>query len=209
MASELRSYSSSLSTLLLASLNLILLFLASTSLVPIVVLKSPPTSFGWALFTVSVTTLISSLVGFYSQLTHFCFITHTSLVLTSLVGQILSALSLFLKHESTRNLLGSQRDRKEQWVLMFLLELTFAGMFLVQSVVLVFGCIVEKKWAREYKEIEAQRDEAARKRNRRKARVQEEAMANATALAEVKSNELDEKMRGEYGKWAKKDTEEP
>ncbi|KAF3326552.1 hypothetical protein FCM35_KLT08182 [Carex littledalei] len=209
MSSKLGSCSSSLSTLLLASLNLILLFLASASLVPIFVLKSSPTSFGWTLFTVSATTLLSSLIGFYSQLTHFCFIIHVSLVLASLVGQILSSLSLFLRHESTRYLLGSHRDQKEQWVLMFLLELTFLGMFLVQSLVLVFGCMVEKRWAREFEEVEAEREEATRKRNRRKARVQEEAMVNAQAMAEVKSKGLEDKMRGKYGKWAKNDTEEP
>lgn len=76
-------------------------------------------------------------------------------------------------------------------------------MFLVQSVVLVFGCMVEKQWAREFEEVEAEREEATRKRNWRKARVQEEAMANAQAMAEVKSKELDEKMRSKYGKWAK------
>lgn len=93
--------------------------------------------------------------------------------------------------------------------MMFLLEFTFLGMFLVQCVVLVFGCVVEKRWAREYEEMEAEREEAARKRVRRTARVQEEAMVNAAALADLKSKEMDEKMRGKYEKWEKIDIEGP
>ncbi|XP_072988385.1 uncharacterized protein [Typha latifolia] len=204
---KLRS-SSSVPNLLLSSLNLFLLFLSSASFVPIFLFRSSPTSFGWALFIVSVTTLLSSLVGFYSLLTHFCFITHVSLLLASSVGQVLGFLSLFLQHEATLRLLGSvRRSQREQWVLLTLEEVLLLGMLLVQSIVLISTCVVQKWWAREYEEVEAEREMAAKKRSRRMARVQEEAMANADAMAELKARELDEKMKNKYGQWMKNDLE--
>ncbi|XP_072977813.1 uncharacterized protein [Typha angustifolia] len=204
---KLRS-SSSVPNLLLSSLNLFLFFLSSASFVPIFLFRSSPTSFGWALFVVSVTTLLSSLVGFYSLLTHFCFITHVSLLLASSVGQVLGFLSLFLQHEATLRLLGSvRRSQREQWVLLTLEEVLLLGMLLVQSIVLISTCVVQKWWAREYEEVEAEREMAAKKRSRRMARVQEEAMANADAMAELKARELDEKMKNKYGQWMKNDLE--
>ncbi|KAJ3673651.1 hypothetical protein LUZ60_005643 [Juncus effusus] len=184
--------------LLLSSLNLILLFLSASSLVPIFVLKSSPTSFGWALFTVSFITIVSSLIGFCSQLTPCCFMTHIYIALASLTGQVLSFLSLFLKHESTRSLLSSQRDRKEVWILMFLLEITLFGMALVQCFVLILGCVVEKRWKREDEE-QLEREEMDKKRM---ARVQEEPMLNK----EVEFKGMNE-MSGGFGKLGKNDIE--
>lgn len=200
--------SSLLSNLLLSSLNLLLLFLSSASFVPIFLFRTSPTSFGWALVTVSATTLLSSLVGFYSRLTHLCFITHVSLVLASSVGQVLGFLSLFLRHDSSLGLLGSVRSPKEQWVLLVVEEMLLLAMFVMQSVALILTCVVEKRWAREYEEVEAEREAAARKRSWRMTRVQEEAMANAAAMAEVKGRELDEKMKAKYGQWVKNEFEE-
>ncbi|WOK97874.1 hypothetical protein Cni_G06582 [Canna indica] len=67
-----QSSSSPLPALLLSSLNLILIVLASASFAPVFILKTCPTSFGWPLFAVSSTTAVSSLFGFFSQLTHLC-----------------------------------------------------------------------------------------------------------------------------------------
>lgn len=39
------------------------------------------------------------------------------------------------------------------------------------------------------------------------ARVQEESMANAAKITEVRAKELDEKMMGKYGQWIKTDFE--
>ncbi|URE47599.1 hypothetical protein MUK42_15054 [Musa troglodytarum] len=200
---KLRS-SSSLPNLLLSSLNLLLLVLASASFAPVFLLRTSPTSSGWALFTVSSTTVLSSLLGFFSQLTRLCFVTHVFFILASSVGQALSFLALFLRPEPSLQLLGSDRSRKEQRVLMKVEEALLLGMFLVQSLVLVSACAVQRWWLRQYEEVEAEREASARKRNRRMARVQEEAIANAEAVA----RELEEKTRrGKQGRWAKNDFE--
>lgn len=62
-------------------------------------------------------------------------------------------------------------------------------------------------WVREYEGLEAEREAADEKRRRKIARVQEESMANAAKIAEMKSRELDEKMKIKYGKWMKSDIE--
>ncbi|XP_064985256.1 uncharacterized protein LOC135624999 [Musa acuminata AAA Group] len=201
---KLRS-SSSLPNLLHSSLNLLLLLvLASASFVPVFLLRTSPTSSGWALFTVSSTTVLSSLLGFFSQLTRLCFVTHVSFILASSVGQSLSFLALFLLPEPSLRLLGSDRSRKEQRVLMKVEEALLLGMFLVQSLALVSACPVQRWWLRQYEEVEAEREASARKRSRRMARVQEEAIANAEAVA----RELEEKTRrSKEGRWAKNDFE--
>ncbi|CAL9058928.1 uncharacterized protein LOC135651239 [Musa acuminata AAA Group] len=200
---KLRS-SSSLPNLLLSSLNLLLLVLASASFAPVFLLRTSPTSSGWALFTVSSTTVLSSLLGFFSQLTRLCFVTHVSFILASSVGQSLSFLALFLRPEPSLRLLGSDRSRKEQRVLMKVEEALLLGMFLVQSLALVSACAVQRWWLRQYEEVEAEREASARKRSRRMARVHEEAIANAEAVA----RELEEKTRrSKEGRWAKNDFE--
>ncbi|URE48374.1 hypothetical protein MUK42_07475 [Musa troglodytarum] len=153
---KLRS-SSSLPNLLLSTLNLLLLDLASASFAPVFLLRTSPTSSGWALFTVSSTTVLSSLLGFFSQLTRLCFVTHVSFILASPVGQALSFLALFLRPEPSLQLLGSDRSRKEQRVLMKVEEALLLGMFLVQSLVLVSACAVQRWWLRQYEEVEAER----------------------------------------------------
>ncbi|CAL9199081.1 uncharacterized protein LOC103968518 [Musa acuminata AAA Group] len=200
---KLRS-SSSLPNLLLSSLNLLLLVLASASFAPVFLLRTSPTSSGWALFTVSSTTVLSSVLGFFSQLTRLCFVTHVSFILASSVGQSLSFLALFLRPEPSLRLLGSDRSGKEQRVLMKVEEALLLGMFLVQSLALVSACAVQRWWLRQYEEVEAEREASARKRSRRMARVQEEAIANAEAVA----RELEEKTRrSKEGRWAKNDFE--
>ncbi|GFS33768.1 putative membrane lipoprotein [Actinidia rufa] len=62
-------------------------------------------------------------------------------------------------------------------------------------------------WVREYEGLEAEREVSAKKRSRRIARVQEESMANAAKIAEVKAKELDEKVKNKYGQWVKTDFE--
>ncbi|XP_073105298.1 uncharacterized protein [Elaeis guineensis] len=205
-STKLRS-SSTLPHLILSALNLCLFFISSASFAPIILLRFPPTSFGWALFIVSATTLLSSLLGFYSQLTHLCFITHISIILASSIGQALGFLSLFLRPDPSLRLLSSARSLREQKVLLKLEEGMILGMFMVQSAVLVSACIIQRWWVREYEGVEAEREVIARKRSRRMARVQEEAMANAAAMAEVKARALDEKMKNKYGQWMKNDIE--
>lgn len=83
-------------------------------------------------------------------------------------------------------------------------EALLLGMFLVQSLALVSACAVQRWWLRQYEEVEAEREASARKRSRRMARVHEEAIANAEAVA----RELEEKTRrSKEGRWAKNDFE--
>lgn len=81
------------------------------------------------------------------------------------------------------------------------------AMFVMQLGVLILSCAVQSCWVREYEGLEAEREAADEKRRRKIARVQEESMANAAKIAEMKSRELDEKMKIKYGKWMKSDIE--
>lgn len=79
------------------------------------------------------------------------------------------------------------------------------AMLVLQLVVSAATCLVHSCWVRDYEDLEA------RKRSRRIAQVQEEAMANAVKIAEVKGNkgrDFDEKMmKGKYVQWVKTDFE--
>ncbi|ESR66035.1 hypothetical protein CICLE_v10009482mg [Citrus x clementina] len=207
MASSKLRRSCSFPNLLLSCLNFTLFILSAASLAPTILLKMPPTSFGLAFLMVSCISLLSSFVGFYSQLTHFCFITHVSLLLSSLMGQLLSTLALFTREKSSLSMLKSERDPKEAKVLVRLECGILMAMFLMQLLVLILSCVIHSCWVRDYEEIEAEREAMAKKRSRKIAQVQEESMANAAKIAEVKAKEFDEKMKSKYGQWVKTDFE--
>ncbi|ESR37696.1 hypothetical protein CICLE_v10030215mg [Citrus x clementina] len=71
----------------------------------------PPTSFGLAFLMVSCICLLSSSVGFYSQLIHFRFITHVLLLLTSLIGQLPSTLPFCVEIEAERGAMAKKSSR--------------------------------------------------------------------------------------------------
>ncbi|XP_027333763.1 uncharacterized protein LOC113848448 [Abrus precatorius] len=197
----------SFTSLLLSCLNFALFILSAASFAPTILLKMPPTSFGMAFLMVSGFSLLSSFVGFYSQLTYFCFLTHISLLLASLIGQVLSILALFTKEKASISLLKSPRDPKEAKFLVKLECGAFMAMCMLQLVVLILSCTVHSCWVKDYEELEAEKEASARKRSRRIAEVQEECMANATKTAEIKGKELDEKVKSKYGQWVKTDFE--
>lgn len=192
--SNLRS-SCSFPNLLLTFLNVILFVLSVTSLVPTILLRMPPTSMGMAFLMISGISLLSSVVGFYSQL---CFITHISLLFASLIGQILGILALFTKERSSLSLLKSPRDPKEAKLLVRLECGVLMAMLMMQMVVLMLSCVVQSCWVREYEGLEAEREAMTKKRGRRIAKVQEESMENAAKIAEIKAKEFDEKMKSKY-----------
>ncbi|CAB4288149.1 unnamed protein product [Prunus armeniaca] len=200
--SNLRS-SCSFPNILLSCLNFTLFILSVTSLVPTILLRMPPTSMGMAFLMISGISILSSFVGFYSQLTHLCFITHVSLLLASLIGQLLGILALFTKERSTISMLKSPRDPKEAKLLVRLECGVLMAMLMMQMVVLVLSCVVQSCWVREYEGLEAEREAMTKKRNRRIAKVQEESIENAAKIAEVKAKDLDEKMKNKYGQWVK------
>ncbi|KAL3535524.1 hypothetical protein ACH5RR_003985 [Cinchona calisaya] len=200
-----RRSSCSFPNVLLSFLNFILFILSLASLAPIIFLKMPPSSLGWAFLMVSCISLFSSFIGFYSQLTHFCFITHVSLLLASSIGQILAILALFTKEKSSISTLKSPRDPKEAKLLVRLECGVLMAMFVMQLGVLILTCAVHSCWIREYEGLEADKEAMDRKRSMRIAKVQEESMANAAKLAEIKSKELDEKMKSKHGQWVKTD----
>lgn len=196
---------SSLPNLLVWLLNLSLLVLAAAAFGPVFLLRPRPTPFGWALVSVHATTVLSALAALYAQLTHLCMAAHTGLALAALFGHALASLAFFLRHDHSLELLGSARDRREQFALVFLEEVLLLGMFVTQAVALVATCVVRRRWAREYEEVETEKAAVARKRGTKMARVQAESAA--AAEAEVKA--VDEKvMRSSSGKkvhWAKND----
>ncbi|XP_043719518.1 uncharacterized protein LOC122667325 [Telopea speciosissima] len=205
-SSKLRS-SSPFPNILLSCLNFILFILASASLAPVILLKNPPTSLGWALLLISFLSLLSSLVSFCSQLTHMCFITQISLILAASIGQLLGIIALFTRENSSLQLIKSTRDPKEARVLVRVECGTLMAMFIMQLGVLMMTCAVHSSWVKDFEGLEAEREAIARKRSRRLARVQEESMANAAKIAEVRAKELDEKMKSKYGQWVKTDFE--
>ncbi|XAR67193.1 Peptide alpha-N-acetyltransferase [Bertholletia excelsa] len=198
VSSKLRN-SSSFPNILLSCLNFLLFLLSATSLAPIIVLKMPPTSLGWAFLMISSMSLFSSFIGFYSQLTQFCFITHISLLIVSSIGQLLGILALFTKEKPSLSLLKSPRDPREAKVLVRLECGILMAMFVMQVGVLVMTCAVHSCWVREYKGLEMEREAMARKRSRRIARAEEESMVNAVKMAEMKAKEMDDKMKNMYG----------
>ncbi|KAI6679805.1 hypothetical protein NL676_033686 [Syzygium grande] len=206
--SAVKSRSScSFPNLLLSCLNFFLFILSAASFAPVILLRMPPTSLGLAFLVISSMSLVSSFVGFYSQLTRFCFVTHVSILLASLSGQVIGVLALFTKEASSLSLLKSRRDPKEAKVLVRLECGVLMAMLLMELVVLVLTCAVHSCWVREYEGLGAERDAVEKKRSMRIARVQEESMANAAKIAEVKAKELDERMRCKYGQWVKTDFE--
>ncbi|XP_066388648.1 uncharacterized protein [Miscanthus floridulus] len=194
--SSLRSCSS-LPNLLVWLLNLSLLVLAAAALGPVFLLRPRPTPFGWALVSVHATTLLSALAALHAQLTHLCLAAHAALALAALSGHALASLAFFLRHDHSLRLLGSARDRREQFVLAFLEELLLLAMFTAQAVALAATCVVSRRWAREYQAAETEKAAAARKRGRKMARVQ----AESAAAAEAGVKAVDEKvMRSSSGK---------
>ncbi|KAF9596662.1 hypothetical protein IFM89_012861 [Coptis chinensis] len=206
MAYKRRS-SSSFPALLLMFLNFILFVLSFASFAPTFLLKNPPRSLGWALYVVSGMSLLSSVVGFCSQITHLCFITHVSLILASVVGQVLGVLALFTKENPSLRLLNSPRDPKEARALVRVECGALMGMLMMQFAILILTCAVHTCWVKEFEGLEFEREETAKKRSRNMARVQEESMANAAKIAEVRAKEFDEKMKNKYGKWTKTEFE--
>ncbi|KAK6944747.1 hypothetical protein RJ641_025849 [Dillenia turbinata] len=174
---------------------------------PTLLLKMPPTSLGWAFVMVSCLSFFSSFLGFYSQLTHFCFLTHIWLIFASSIAQLLSILVLFTKEKSSLSMLKSPRDPSEAKVLVRVEYGVFMSMFVMQLMVLALTCAVQSCWVREYEGLQAEREAMARKRSRRIAEVQEESMANAAKMAEFKAKELDEKVKSKYCQWMKTDVE--
>ncbi|XP_057968191.1 uncharacterized protein LOC131157811 [Malania oleifera] len=207
MASSKLRNSCSFINILLSFLNFILFLLSSASLAPTILLKMPPTSLGFAFLTVSATSVLSSLVGLCSHLGHFCFVTHVSLLLASSLGQLLTVVALLSRETSALSMLKSPRDPREAKLLVRLECGIFMAMLMVQVGALVLTCAVHSCWVREYEGLEAEKEKSERQRSRRMARVQEESMANAGKVAEVKAKEFDEKMKSKYGQWVKTDFE--
>lgn len=179
----------SFGSLLLTFLNFTLFLLAAASVAPIVALRSPPAPLGVAFLMLSSLSLLSAFVGFYAQLTHFCFVFHVSLLLASSAGQLLGVLALFTREETSLSMLRSPRDPREAKLLVRVECVVLVAMLVSELGVLILSCAVHSCRVKEYKGLE----------RRRIARVQEESMADAAEAAELKSLELDEKVKGKCG----------
>nr|XP_043627277.1 uncharacterized protein LOC122598862 [Erigeron canadensis] len=137
----------------LTCMNFSVFILSGASLVPTIIIRSPPTSMGWALVTVSSISLLSSFLGFYSRLTHFCFVTHVTLLITSLAAQFLAILALFTKENSSLSMLKSPRDPREAMVLVRLECGVLIVMFVMQLGVLCLTYTTNCCLAREYEPV--------------------------------------------------------
>ncbi|KAL2945103.1 Protein SEY1 [Bienertia sinuspersici] len=193
-SSKLRS-SSSFPNILLSCLNFLLFILSSSSLAPILLLKTPPTSLGYALLLSSSISIFSSIIGLYTHLTHLCFMTHLSFLFASLVSQFLSFFALFLNEKSSLSKLDSSRDPKEAKVLVRLECGVLMIMFVLQVLVLVMSCVVHRCWVKEHQEME----KMANQRSKRVAEIDEEVMENGAKVFEVKAKELDDKVKSKSG----------
>ncbi|GMH23309.1 hypothetical protein Nepgr_025152 [Nepenthes gracilis] len=135
--------------------------------------------------------------------------THISLLLASLIGQVLSFLALFTRESSSLSMLKSPRDPREAKVLVRLECGILMAMFLMQMGVLVLTCAVHSCWVREYEGLEAEKEASARKRSRRTAQAQGELpmAVNGDKFREIKVKEVDEKMKLKHEQWDKTDFE--
>ena len=124
-----------------------------------------------------------------------------------MIGQILSILALFTREKSSLSILKSPRDPKEAKLLVRVECGIFMAMLLMQLLVLALTCTVHNFWVREYEGLEAEREVTAKKRSRSISRIQEESMANAAKIAEIKAKEFDEKMKSKNCQWVKTDFE--
>jgi hypothetical protein len=158
MASEAgdtsRSTCCSFPSFLLLLLNISLLALAAAALGPVLLLRPRPTPFGWALVSVHAATVLSALVCLHVLLARrhlrCCLPAHAALAVAALCGQALALYALFHRHDRSLALLGSARDRREQFVLVFLEQALLLGMFVVQAGALAVACAVGRRWAREH-----------------------------------------------------------
>ncbi|KAG6414297.1 hypothetical protein SASPL_127016 [Salvia splendens] len=183
MASSSSRRSCSFLLLLLSFFNFILFILSATSIAPTLALRMPPTSLGWAFLMISSVSLLSSFVGFYSHLTHICFITHASLLLASSAGQLLGMLALFTKEKPSLEMLRSPRDPREAKLLVRLECGILMAMIVMQLGILLLSCVVHSC------SVNAE------------GKIAEEPVATS----EMKNRDFDEKMINKYGKWKESD----
>ncbi|KAK8941392.1 hypothetical protein KSP39_PZI010129 [Platanthera zijinensis] len=190
--SHIRS-SCSLPNLLLYSLGLLLFTLSSASLAPILLARSPPASFGWALLAVSAASLLSSLLALFSHAARLCFIAHAATAASTIIGQCLALLALLLQPEPCLELLKPATGLRKARILMKIEAGVLAGMLVVQAATFVSACVVQRWWEREHVEVEKAKKVAARRRRSRRVAVErEEAFVNSAADAE--GREMEERI---------------
>ncbi|KZV43527.1 hypothetical protein F511_27351 [Dorcoceras hygrometricum] len=204
--SKLRN-SCSFLNILLSFFNFILFILSAASLAPIISLKLPPTSLGCAFIIVSCISFLSAFIGFFSQLTQFCYLTHLSLLLASSLGQILGILALYTKEKLSLAMFKSPRDPREAKFLVRLECGVLMVMFVMQFGAIILTCAMHRCWVRDYEGLEAERNATETKRRQIIARVQEDSIAESARIAEFKGKEMDEKIKNKYGQQMKTDLE--
>lgn len=141
---------------LLFCFNFPLFILSIASFIEISLLWSSSHGFLCIAFVmVSVFSLLSSFVGFYSYHTYSCFLTHFFLALASFVGQILSVFALFFREKETLSMLNSACDPKNAKVFVRLECGILMAMCILQFVVLMINCAVCCSWVKDNEDLEA------------------------------------------------------
>lgn len=108
---------------------------------------------------------------------------------------------LFSREEASIKFLHPTRDPREAKALIRVNAVLLLVMLLMQMMVLITVCILQSCLVTEYRGLESQREEAAKRRSKRMAQVHEETLANVAKIEETKAKDLDEKMKAKYGQW--------
>ncbi|KAL8540230.1 hypothetical protein ACS0TY_001710 [Phlomoides rotata] len=152
-SSKTRKSSCSIINLVLSLFKSILLILSVASLAPTIYLKTPLTSPGYAVVTISSISIMSSFVGLCSQ---FCNITHFALLIASSAGQLLAILVLFTKEKWSLSIMKSARDPREAKLLVRLECGILMAMFVMHMGILILSCVVRNCCVRECEELESE-----------------------------------------------------
>ncbi|KAG0451673.1 hypothetical protein HPP92_026026 [Vanilla planifolia] len=157
----------SLPSLLRHALNLLLFTLSSASLVPILLLQTPPTPFGWAFLAVSLASIFSSLLGLFSHASLLRFLSHALLSASALVGQALGLLSLLLHPEPCLRLLGQANGSRNAKALEKTQAGALAGMLALEAVSIVWAFAEQRCREGEHDVVEKEKRVTARRRSGR------------------------------------------
>nr|ABA18101.1 unknown [Olimarabidopsis pumila] len=184
--------------ILVSCLNFTLLILSLCSFIPIILLRNHPTSLAVAFLTVSIVSLISSFVGASTHQSRSCFLARITLHVSSLTGQLMAVLMMFCREKHSLSLLISPRDPREAKALVRIECGVFMVMIPLQIMVLVLACVFHYYWVREFEGLDVERQG-----NTRVSTVVEVTKTSS----DVKTMEMEEKMKGRHVQWVKTDFE--
>jgi len=168
------------------------------SIAVIVLVRRSPTPWGWAFIAASAISVLSGVTGLSSHINRPCFALHVFFLLLSVAGQGLGFLMLFSRVDQTeRRLKPTTGNEAETRILMKGNAALLLVMFCVEMLVLVLACSLQCCAAEgAYHGLDV---EKRRGWGRKLAQVQEESLANATAMEEIHAAQFNDKFKQKYG----------